>query len=219
MKMMTTKADLIYTLCREEILTGALPPGFKIQQEQLAERLGASITPLREALRRLQSEGLIVAEAHRDAHVALLSKAELLSLFETRKPLDGQAAALAALRRSSRDLAQMESALEKLGSNPEMDWSEVVSLNYRFHRSVWLASQNQVLIPILESLWARCERYRRLGAFVHAGDKIHDQHQREHVELFEAVKRGDAERAGAIMASHTQATLDDLSLRIDVVEI
>ncbi len=79
-----TKADYAYSEVRERIMSGALPHGAVVSQEALAAELDVSTTPLREAMRRLSSEGLVVLDAHRDARVAPLSAAEARSLFEIR---------------------------------------------------------------------------------------------------------------------------------------
>ncbi len=83
-----TKADYAYSEVRERIMSGALPHGAVVSQEALAAELSVSTTPLREAMRRLSAEGLVVLDAHRDARVAPLSAAEARSLFEIRQQLD-----------------------------------------------------------------------------------------------------------------------------------
>lgn len=210
----TTKADFVHDMIRKQILSGEISPGQRMRQEHLANQLGASITPLREAIRRLQTEGLVLVEAHKDAVVAPLSKTELRELFETRMPLDGQSAALAAIRRTDADLENIRAALTSLQSHPSAESTDVVRMNFDFHQAVWVASHNHILIGMLDSLWARSERYRRLGALIHVRDDVHDVHQQEHVELAAAIANRDAEQARDIMTRHTQGTLTDLSSRL-----
>src|SRR3712207_1680997 len=109
-----TKADYAYSEVRERIMSGALPQGATVSQEALAAELNVSTTPLREAMRRLSSEGLVVLDAHRDARVAPLTAAEARSLFEIRQQLDPLAVRLAAERRDEVDLARIREAAASL---------------------------------------------------------------------------------------------------------
>src|SRR5918998_6474386 len=109
-----TKADYAYSEVRERILSGALPQGAVVSQEALAAELAVSTTPLREAMRRLSSEGLVILDAHRDARVAPLTAVEARSLFEVRQQLDPLAVRLAAERREAADVAQIQEAAASL---------------------------------------------------------------------------------------------------------
>src|SRR5215471_16174222 len=99
-----TKAEAVYLETRGRIPTGALPPGLNVNQEQLAADLGVSITPLREALRRLEMEGLIRLEAHRTVVIAALTSQELDEMYAIRMELDPLAAGLAASKVSEGQL-------------------------------------------------------------------------------------------------------------------
>src|SRR5262245_42994434 len=94
----SSKGEVAYAELRGRILSGALRPGSRLEQNELAGDLGMSLTPLREAIRRLSSEGLIHLDAHRDARVAGMSAAEARQLFEVRLSLDPTAARYAAQR-------------------------------------------------------------------------------------------------------------------------
>ena len=109
-----TKTDYAYAALRERIMSGALPHGSPVSQEALAAELNVSTTPLREAMRRLASEGLVILDAHRDARVAPLTADEARSLFEVRQQLDPLAVRLAAERRSEADSARIKAAASSL---------------------------------------------------------------------------------------------------------
>src|SRR3712207_4059445 len=113
-----TKADLAYTRVRELILSGELEPGAVLNQAVLAQQIGISTTPLREALKRLKQQGLVQLDAHRDARVAPLDAEEARDLLEVRRSLDPLAASLAADRRTKQDIAEMRAALEGLDALP-----------------------------------------------------------------------------------------------------
>lgn len=109
-----SKSDLAYAELRDRILFGTLPAGSRLAQYDLAESLNMSITPLREAIRRLSSEGLLTVETHRDVRVSVMNSNEARQLFEVRLSLDPTAAELAAQRRTDDDIATMQAAVDKL---------------------------------------------------------------------------------------------------------
>ncbi len=109
--LFVSKSDLAYAELRSRILKGNLPAGTRLAQYDLAESLSMSITPLREAIRRLSSEGLLTVETHRDVRVSAMNSDEARQLFEVRLSLDPTAAELAALRRTDEDIVTMRAAV------------------------------------------------------------------------------------------------------------
>ena len=109
-ELFATKSDFAYLRLREMILSGELAAGAVLNQATLAPAIGISTTPLREALRRLKSEGLVELGAHRDARVSALTVEEARDLLEVRRSLDPLAAALAAERRTKADLHAVREA-------------------------------------------------------------------------------------------------------------
>src|SRR5262245_61413048 len=109
-----TKSDFAYSQVRRRILSGELEPGAVLQQRELASQIGISTTPLREALRRLMSEGLVELDAHRDARITPLRAEEARDLLEVRRSLDPLAAGLAAERRTTADLQLIRAAHQGL---------------------------------------------------------------------------------------------------------
>jgi DNA-binding GntR family transcriptional regulator len=203
-----TKNDYAYAELRTRILTGELEAGSVIPQARLAQELGVSTTPLREAIRRLSSEGLIQLEAHRDARVTDVSAAEARHLYEVRESVDPLAAALAAERRTDADLALISQSLERL--NPIRDASNLEALmaHREFHRAVYRASGNPILVDILEKLWDKADRYRLIG--LRAGGDTADDSERvaaEHRAIRDAVAEGDPEAAAEVMRAHIRRSL------------
>jgi DNA-binding GntR family transcriptional regulator len=202
-----TKAELAYALVREQVLSGELEPGSVIQQGPLARELGISTTPLREALRRLMSDGLVELDAHRDARVTTLNAEEARDLVELRRSLDPLAASLAAERRTRSDLDLMRKAaaeLEPLRGNPDV---EQLTAHRRFHAAVYAASHNDLLIQTLDGLWDKTDRYRRLALAVERSQQDLDRTHAEHVALLDHVAAGDSERAATVMREHIDASL------------
>lgn len=189
-----SKADAAYAAIRSRILDGTLVASEALNQEQLAAQLGVSTTPLREALRRLESEGLVLVQPHRDVVVAPLDADEMVSLYEVREVLDSFAARLAAERYDERDQSEMEAASRQL-RDPQID---PVDANRAFHAALYRASHNEVLIGLLDKLWDKSDRYRRAISGIARDDSV----VQSHVELLHTVLKRDADRAYQLMREH-----------------
>jgi DNA-binding GntR family transcriptional regulator len=202
-----TKSDLAYTRVRGLILSGELAPGAVLPQAALAQAIGISTTPLREALRRLKQEGLVELDAHRDARVRPLDATEARDLLEMRRSLDPLAASLAAHRRTDTDLADVRAALdglEALSTRPSLAQLES---HHRFHAAVHRASHNALLVDVLDGLWVKTDRYRRHGLETGRSDEERDARAVEHRLLFEAVRDGDQDTAAELMRRHVETSL------------
>jgi DNA-binding GntR family transcriptional regulator len=202
-----TKSDYAYRQVRERILSGELHPGAVIQQRDLASRIGISTTPLREALRRLKSEGLVELDAHRDARISPLRAEEARDLLELRKSLDPLAAGLAAHRRTNADIQAIRAAhagLEPLPSQPAI--GQLVA-HRNLHAAIYRASHNDLLIDSLEGLWDKADRYRRLALQTDREQAARDVKAHEHRMLVEFIAAGDADEAAKVMRAHIDTSL------------
>jgi DNA-binding GntR family transcriptional regulator len=152
-----TKAEAVYEELRHRILTGVLEPSARLNQDALAPELGVSVTPVREAVRRLEAEGLVQFQAHKTVIVTPLSRVELAEIYDVRVQLDPYAAALATARVTDSELLEIEElSLAQANSNPVAQ----VELNRSFHRGIYARSGNELLTGILDRLWERTDRYR-----------------------------------------------------------
>lgn len=132
-----------------------------MQQYELADQMRMSITPLRQAIRQLSAEGLIDRDTHRDARVAPISAREAKQLFEVRLSLDPAAVELAATHRTADEIAAMRAAVARL-LPVTRNWGEdALTAHSDFHRAVYVASHNDVMIKMLDDLWDKSDRYRR----------------------------------------------------------
>lgn len=191
-----TKSEAVYRELRTRILKGIVLPGSTLNQETLAAEFGVSVTPLREALRRLNTEGLVQLEAHKTVTIAPLSKRELDEIYAVRLQLDPLAASLAAEHPSDEQLAE----IERLASAPSPeDAARQLEANRAFHRSVYSASGNRVLTETLDHLWDRTDRYRLVllqrGVYGFAAAK-------EHVEIAAALRSRGKRQVGRLMRTH-----------------
>jgi DNA-binding GntR family transcriptional regulator len=202
-----TKADAVYHEVRRQILLGTLPPESTVNQEQLAAQLEVSTTPLREALRRLETEGLIRTNgAHRDVTVAPIDVGEMHDLYETREALDCLAVALAAERHDTADRDAIRAAFDAL-STPDGDPLE---RNRALHRAIYSACHNAVLVEQLDALWDRSDRYRRLAGILATDTHVAEDHQ----ALVTAVLDRRAPDAAEIMRGHLAVTRAFLEQRM-----
>jgi DNA-binding GntR family transcriptional regulator len=207
-----TKSDLAYTRVRALIVSGELAPGSVLPQASLAQTIGISTTPLREALRRLKQEGLVELDAHRDARVRPLDADEARDLLELRRSLDPLAAALAAERRTAADVADVRAALDGLEALSTTPSAAQLESHHRFHAAIHRASHNALLAQTLDGLWVRSDRYRRHGLETGRSDEERDARATEHRLLFEAVRDGDRESAAELMRRHVETSLGARSL-------
>lgn len=206
-----TKSEAAYAVLRERILSGDLAPGRVLQQRELAVELGISTTPLREALRRLLTEGLVELDSHRDARIPELSAEQARDLLELRSALDPLAASYAAQRRTSDDLVRMRSALAELEPLSEDPDAEHLAAHRAFHRAVHAASHNALLVASLEQLWDQSDRYRRF-ALSH-GDGPVPHKGEEHRALVDAIADRDADTAASVMRAHIGTSLGARAVR------
>jgi DNA-binding GntR family transcriptional regulator len=206
-----TKADHAYFYVRQDIARGVLPAGETINQEELARAVGVSVTPLREALRRLAAEGFVVLAAHRDARVAPLSAEEARNLREMRAPLESLAVRLAAERITPEQRDALQDLARQLEPLDDQADERAIDVHRRFHATIWEAAHNPLLAATLDLLWDRADRYRRqsLDALRGSGARRTADFE-QHFELVEHVLAGDGERAAELMHRHVEHSLPGL---------
>jgi DNA-binding GntR family transcriptional regulator len=209
-----SKGDVAYAALRDRILSGVLPPGSRLAQNELAAALGMSLTPLREAIRRLDSEGLVDLDTHRDVRVAALDADEARQLLEVRSSLDPTAAELAAQRRTDADLAALRAAAARVLPVTRARGEEALVAHRAFHRAVHLASHNDVLVRMLDDLWDKGDRYRRLGLHLPLDDEARARDHHEHVELLELITAGDTAGARDLMRTHVERSLTATAITV-----
>jgi DNA-binding GntR family transcriptional regulator len=202
-----TKSEFAYAALRHKIIAHEYPPGAVLNQAMLAQELGISTTPLREALRRLESERLVDLGAHRDARVTPLSAEEARDLLEMRRALDPLAVSLAAERRSTTDIDRMRAAFEHLRPLPDEPNAADLVAHRAFHRALYAAAHNEILIATLDGLWDKADRYRLAGLREKRAQADRDDTATEHEAMLDAVLSGDGARAAEVMRGHIRGSL------------
>lgn len=172
----TSMTDGVYQRLRAAIIGGELSPGEKLSLRSLAEMLGVSPTPVREAIKRLQADGLVVA-SRRELSVTQIDKVEVGQVFEVRMRLEHLANEWAIGQVSPSALAELgelADAMEEPGIDPTL-WRE---LNRDFHRTFYALSENQYLLELIESAWDKTEPYLAIyAASVSSFEEANRQHR------------------------------------------
>lgn len=201
----------------DEILTGALSPGDRLEEQALAARFGVSRTPIREALFQLSASGLVEQKPRRGAIVAVIGPRRLLEMFEVMAELEALAARQATRRATERDLAALvEVQRDSEAAAAAGDADAYYYLNERFHALIRETSGNAFLAEQAEALHKRLKPYRRLQ--LRARGRLRASLE-EHERVLEAMKRGEAERAATLMRGHVAVQGDrftDLLASLDV---
>ena len=195
-----TLVDLVTRELREAIVQGRLEPGERIRQEAVARQYGTSRIPVREALRELQSEGLVTLAPNVGARVASLDLAELVELYLIRERLEPLAIARAAVLISDEllnELRELEGAMEDIA--PKGSKKRWLELDARFHVEIYGAARMPRLMPFILRCWNSTQQYRR--AYVGQADR-YDLAHADHRLLIEALGRRDAEGAETILRMH-----------------
>jgi DNA-binding GntR family transcriptional regulator len=188
----------VHRTIREAILDGRLPPGTTMSQVTLADELGVSRTPLREALRMLQNEGLVHSELNRRVRVGELSISDLEQLYAIRLPLEAAALRLSLPAMTPEHGARLEGHMAEMAHfADEQDYTRWYIPHRAFHEAL-VAGAGQRVRDLLAELFDHAERYRRF----HMGRSFSDRTQAEHRAILDAVKAGDANIAAARLTEH-----------------
>lgn len=202
-----TKTDYAYTELRRRILDGELGPGARLLLRRLAEELGISVMPVRDAIRLLERDGLVTTESHRGATVTTISRTEILDIISIRMWLEILAIREATPLHTERTLAVAEKALVEAEHAAATGEGLAYTLANRSVHKALEAPASPAVQQLVEELWDRLWRARRrMSLFVLAADRIVGA-ESEHRELFDAVRRGDVEAAAGAMARHRESTL------------
>jgi DNA-binding GntR family transcriptional regulator len=196
--------DLAYERIRELVLEGDIAPGARLAQVELAERLGISRTPVREALRRLSAEGLVDSHPNRGFWVAELSLDAVLRRLEVRLLLEPGIARLAAERRSERHLAELERAIAR--EEKARTGSAAHDASREFHFVLARATGNDEHVRILDSLWL-VEVGRRLLSRRATEVEWQGADVSEHREIARAVADRRGDDAARLMEAHVRAAV------------
>ena len=194
--------DVVFENLRGAIVEGKLKPGQRLMEVQLAEQLGVSRTPVREAIRKLELEGLVVMIPRKGAYVANMSLKDVIDVLEIRASLEGLAASLAAERITDEDIKKLESIVEEF--NDSINQSDVEALlrkDVEFHECIFKSTHNKKLHQLINSLWEQVYRFR--VTYISDYDSTVNIVE-EHKMILDAIKRRDSKLAKQYAMQHIQ---------------
>jgi DNA-binding GntR family transcriptional regulator len=198
-------SDQIYAYLREEILSGAFRPGDRLSETSVAERLGVSRAPVREALRQLANDGLADQRARKGVYVPSFDADTFHHLTELREGLETMAARLAALRATEAEVAELNELISQTKDVIESEDGGQYPAHLDLHRHVARLAKNPVLSEQIRAAHTRLQLARLLSG------RSEDRAARayaEHVEIVRAIEARDPDRAEAAMRNHLQRAVD-----------
>jgi DNA-binding GntR family transcriptional regulator len=205
MELVRVDTQRAYELIREKITTLELAPGAPINEQHLAESLDMGLAPVREALKLLAHDELVVITPRHGLYVAAVDLPDLEQISEMRLSLESLSARLAARRATPDELAVLEALRQEQAAVSPADSRRLFDLDHKFHQAIARAAHNKYLARTLEHFFGLSQRLwylalPRLGFLPAAVEK--------HLGLIEAIKAGDADRAEQIMRDHVQEFYD-----------
>ena len=206
--------EIAYRKVRDAILSGEFGAGQALGQEEIALQIGTSRVPLREALKRLEAEGLVIHRPRRGYVVTSLDPEEITDIFDIRMMLEERAGYLATLRATPDDVEAVRERLYAMDGIPTTAPDHIlrfVEANREFHDRLYVVSGRPQLCRLMAMLRTNVERYIRIGTLV-AGDQTRVKD--EHFQIFDAFRRGNAREVGRLCREHCATTRDRLLARL-----
>ena len=192
--------DVVFNTLRQAILRGELKPGERLMEIQLANKLGVSRTPIREALRKLELEGLVNMVPRKGAEVADITEKSLRDVLEVRKALEELSVQLACEKITEDEIEELKRAAERFKDTlDDQDVTKIAEADVAFHDIIYTATDNQKLILLLNNLREQMYRYR---VEYLKKEEAYPQLIAEHEELIDNISKRNKEEATRIMCEH-----------------
>lgn len=206
-------SDQLVDLVRDRILSGVVDDDQPIRQDTLAAELGVSKIPLREALARLEEEGLVQSRTNRGFFVRALSAGEAEEVYALRITLEPDAMALASLRANEAEQDYARGVLAAMYEQQQEDGGGVGAYNRQLHRALYAPSHQLITVNLLDRLQVLSQRYVRKHLEPLGRD---ERANAEHRELIEAWLERDADKVRDLARQHNANTLDDLRQQLSI---
>ena len=204
--------DVVFNTLRQAILTGELKPGERLMEIHLANKLGVSRTPIREAIRKLELEGLVTMIPRRGAEVAQITGKSLKDVLEVRRSLDALCAELACERISDAEIAALEAACKEFEeATYTRDARVIAAADVALHDIIIQATNNNRLVQLVNNLAEQMYRYR----FEYIKDySMHGRLVEEHRVIFEAIRKKDKVTAAAAAVTHIDNQMESIARQL-----
>ena len=202
--------DVVFNTLRQAILRGELKPGERLMEVQLANKLGVSRTPIREAIRKLEKEGLVTIEPRRGAYASQISTDDMVEILEVRQNMEGLAAFFAASRMNPEQMRELEDVSKKYNQAvADGNMQDMITYDTRFHRIIVESCNNKILVQMIEQLQELVLRFRYI---YYDNFRRAENMPEEHQTILEAIENGDADAARQAADIHIDR-LKDLIIR------
>ena len=206
--------EVVCESLRDAIRRGVLKPGDRIMEIQLAEELGVSRTPVREAIRKLELEGYVIMMPRRGTYVASMSIRDINEIFEIRTALDSLSYGLAAERITEEEREQLQRLLVVIGGHIEdNDMEKIVDADIEFHDMLYRAARNERLVSVISNLRDQLTRFRTLSMSYPGRLQATLE---EHKAIVDAISRGDVKAARKAAERHMENSEKTLLKAMDV---
>ena len=192
--------EMVYEELKMQILKGSIIPGTRMMEVELAEEMGVSRTPIREAIRKLEKEGLVTIEPRRGAYASMISTEDMVEILEVRQDLEGLAAYFAANRMTDEQMAELKEVSNNYNEAVKRGKMEdMIKYDTRFHHIIVESGRNKILVQMIEQLQELVLRFRYI---------YYDNFRRaenmpdEHEAIVAAISEGNADKARAAADIH-----------------
>ena len=204
--------DVVFNTIRQAILRGELKPGERLMEIQLANKLGVSRTPIREAIRKLELEGLVLMIPRKGAEVAEITEKSLRDVLEVRRALEELSVQLACEKITKEEIRELERVAKEFQQVVKSsDITEIAEVDVRFHDIIYTATDNQKLIQLLNNLREQMYRYR---VEYLKRDGVFPQLIAEHEAIIRHIENNEKEKATEVMCRHIDNQVEAV---IDVI--
>ena len=185
--------EMVYEELKMQILTGAIVPGTRMMEVELADEMGVSRTPIREAIRKLEKEGLVTIEPRRGAYASQISTEDMVEILEVRQNMEGLAAFFAASRMKPEQLTALKDVSQKYNEAvSEENMENMIKYDTRFHRIIVESCNNKVLVQMIEQLQELLLRFRYI---YYDNFRRAENMPEEHKAILDAIEQGNADAA------------------------
>ena len=194
--------DIVFNSLRKAILKGELTPGERLMEKQLAEKMGVSRTPIREAIRKLELEGLVIMVPRKGAEVAMITEQDITDVLEVRAALESLAVKMACSRMQQQDVNDMLAVNDAfMGAARRKDVETVIKKDVEFHDTIYKATNNKKLIAMINNLQEQIYRFR--VEYIRQMDDFSTL-MSEHEEIVSAIINKNTAEAQKIATRHIE---------------
>jgi len=194
--------EMVYEELKMQILKGSIIPGTRMMEVDLAEEMGVSRTPIREAIRKLEKEGLVTIEPRRGAYASMISTEDMVEILEVRQDLEGLAAFFAADRMTDEQMQELRQVSDSYNEAVRQGNMEaMIRHDTRFHHIIVESCRNKILVQMIEQLQELVLRFRYI---YYDNFKRAENMPEEHEAIVAAISEGDADKARAAADIHIE---------------